>query len=76
MAQLTEIAIRVKHGETVYVIDDYDERAICFAPELGQNVLSKRKGVYASYKRPLTDKLIIESVFSGEEVSKEDYDNY
>ena len=27
MAKLTEIAIRVKHGETVYVIDDYEERA-------------------------------------------------
>ena len=76
MAQLTEIAIRVKHGETVYVIDDYDERAICFAPELGQNVLSKRKGVYASYKRPLTDALIIESVYNGKEVTKEDYDKY
>ena len=76
MAKLTEIAIRVKHGETVYVIDDYEERAMCFAPELGQNVLSKRKGNYVAYKRPLTDKLIIESAFSGEEVSKEDYDNY
>lgn len=76
MAQLTEIAIRVKNGETVYVIDEYDERAMCFAPHLGQNVLSKRKGVHASYKRPLTDELILESVFSGREVSKEDYDNY
>lgn len=76
MAHLTEIAIRVKNGETVYVIDEYDERAMCFAPNLGQNVLSKRKGVYTSHKRPLTDELIIESVFSGREVSKEDYDNY
>jgi hypothetical protein len=76
MAKLTEISIRVKHGETVYVIDDYEERAMCFAPKLGQNVLSKRKGNGVAYKRPLTDKLIIESVFSGEEVSKEDYDNY
>lgn len=76
MAKLTEIAIRVKHGETVYVIDDYEERAMCFAPQLGKNVLSKRKGNRVAYKRPLTDKLIIESAFSGEEVSKEDYDNY
>ena len=76
MAHLTEIATRVKHGETVYVIDDCDERAMCFTPALGQNVLSKRKGNSIAYKRPLTDTLIIESVFSGKEVSKEDYDNY
>lgn len=76
MAELTKISIRVKHGETIYVIDDYEERAMCFAPELGQNVLSKRKGNGVVYKRPLTDKLIIESVFSGKEVSKEDYENY
>ena len=76
MARLSDIASRVSRGETIYIIDDYDERAMRFSPDLGQNVLSKRKGSYVAYKRPLTDPLIIESVFNGGEVLQEDYDNY
>lgn len=76
MANLYQIAHKVKNGETVYVIDDYEERAMWFSPQWRNYVYSKHKGSTKAYKRPLTDSIIIESVFSGKEVSKEEYENY
>ena len=70
-----EVIERVRKGETVYIIDDWDERAIKYSPELGKNVESKRKGC-SVVMRPMSDKPVFESTLDGEEVTKEAFERY
>ena len=66
---------RLEKGETVYIIDDWDNCAIKYAPELGKDVMCKSPGC-PIVTLPMSNKLIFESTLYGDEVTKEAFERY
>ncbi len=77
MAKITDIVRRVdKNKESIYLIDDYDERGIFYSPEHRKDVLCKSKGKKKEKLVSRSNPLIIESVFNAREVSEKEYCEY
>lgn len=76
MMDTTILVKKLQNKESVYIKDDFEQMAIRIIPtQSSEIVFAKFKGK-AEYSIAHTSKLVFDIQMGGEEITKEEYENY